>query len=137
MECILTTYYRDKDGYGVVKFQGRSVLAHRLAFVEANGLALSDIDGRVIRHKCDNPSCVNPMHLEPGTNADNQQDKVDRNRQAKGVNNGRAKLTETDVRRIRDLLLQGGSLKKLAAQFSVAPSLIVAIKYRRLWKHVE
>lgn len=136
-DCILTKYYRDKDGYGVVKFGGKSILTHRLAFVEANGLSLSDIDGKVIRHKCDNPSCVNPEHLEPGTNADNQRDKVERNRQAKGSRNGRAKLTDDDVRCIRELLREGVTQKQLATRFRVARSLISVIGSRRLWRHIE
>ncbi len=31
-------------------------------------------DGWVIRHKCDNPRCINPAHLVPGTKAANTRD---------------------------------------------------------------
>jgi hypothetical protein len=37
-------------------------------------------DGMQIRHKCDNPPCVNPDHLIPGTAADNSRDMVERRR---------------------------------------------------------
>lgn len=37
-------------------------------------------DGMQIRHKCDNPPCVNPEHLIPGTAADNSRDMVKRRR---------------------------------------------------------
>ncbi|WP_428985700.1 HNH endonuclease [Sinomonas terricola] len=37
-------------------------------------------DGAHILHSCDNPPCVNPGHLRPGTRFDNMQDKVLRGR---------------------------------------------------------
>lgn len=37
-------------------------------------------DGMVVRHKCDNPGCVNPEHLELGTQKDNARDTSSRNR---------------------------------------------------------
>lgn len=49
-------------------------LAHRVVYCIANGLDLSQIDGQVIRHKCDNTRCVNPEHLEIGTQQDNIRD---------------------------------------------------------------
>jgi hypothetical protein len=37
-------------------------------------------DGQKVRHKCDNPLCCNPMHLELGTQGDNEDDKYVRDR---------------------------------------------------------
>lgn len=36
--------------------------------------------GPVLRHRCDNPPCINPAHLEPGTQADNVRDMAERGR---------------------------------------------------------
>jgi hypothetical protein len=65
--------------YGVVFFEGKVQLAHRVAFRLARGYW--PLNGR---HSCDNPPCCNPAHLLDGTHADNMADKVARGRQARG-----------------------------------------------------
>lgn len=52
--------------------------AHRFSWALHNG-GYPDA-GLVVRHKCDNPVCVNPKHLEVGTQKDNVADMVDRGR---------------------------------------------------------
>lgn len=86
------------EGYGMFWFGGRAQRAHRLAWVLLRGPIPK---GMVLRHKCDNPRCVNPDHLEPGTQMDNVRDMLEREREAKGEKNGAAKLTEAQVRAIR------------------------------------
>ena len=51
----------------------------------------------------------------------------------KGSRHGRAKLTEDDVRAIRQSDLSG---VQLARAFSVTPSVICGIRRRRTWTHV-
>ncbi|NIC05759.1 HNH endonuclease [Billgrantia bachuensis] len=60
--------------------EGRTIGAHRVAYCKANGLQLASIDGLVVRHKCDNKSCVNPAHLEVGDHSDNIRDAIERGR---------------------------------------------------------
>lgn len=59
----------------------------------------------IIRHKCDNPSCINPNHLLIGTHKDNSNDKIERGRYnakgLKGIKNPRCKLKEKDIFAIR------------------------------------
>jgi hypothetical protein len=65
-----------KKGYGnnfqvVVDGEPRYILPHRLSFYLSNGEYPP-----LIRHKCDNSSCVNPDHLESGSHRQNQLDKT-------------------------------------------------------------
>lgn len=77
MQCIEVTTGRSGDGYGLSHVPvGRNssvmVYAHRVAFEKAWGITLKA--GQVVRHTCDNPPCVNPLHLMLGTQGDNMRD---------------------------------------------------------------
>lgn len=54
------------------------IKAHRVSFAIANGR--EPAPGLIVRHKCDNPPCVNPAHLCEGTIADNNWDTYRRGR---------------------------------------------------------
>lgn len=88
---------RATNGYGKAR---RDNSAHRLAYEAWVGPIP---EGHVVRHKCDNPPCINPAHLETGTHRDNMSDMVSRGRGrgTPGVNHRAAKLTEQDVLDIR------------------------------------
>lgn len=67
---------RVQDGYGQIGWKdsaGRSqaARAHRVAFEIHFGPIDDDLE---IMHACDNPSCVNPLHLVAGTHQDNMRD---------------------------------------------------------------
>jgi hypothetical protein len=72
---------RNNCGYGRVTVQGKKVLVHRLAYE----LWVGPIPrGLVVRHRCDNPACCNPAHLEVGTRRENTQDMMRRGRWSNG-----------------------------------------------------
>lgn len=58
-------------GYGTFRYRGRQEPAHRVMYGWVNGPVLCN---SVIRHKCDNKSCVNPDHLISGSQSDNVRD---------------------------------------------------------------
>lgn len=75
--CWLWTGCRSAGGYGLVGFRGHRTYAHRVAFELAHG----PLGAReVVRHRCDNPPCVNPEHLERGSYKDNIRDSIERGR---------------------------------------------------------
>lgn len=65
------------DSYGQIHILGKHWAAHRLSFYLANRYLPP-----VVRHRCDNRLCVNPHHLEGGTQTDNMRDVVIRHRHA-------------------------------------------------------
>lgn len=134
--CWNWTASTTDDGYGLFRLDGRLQYAHRLSFEMATGFPLDTED--VIRHSCDNPRCVYPGHLLLGTHADNVADKVERGRHQYGSRHHAAKLSEEDVRWIRQLLEAGDvTQKQIADSFGVDCSVISRIANREVWKHVD
>jgi hypothetical protein len=65
------------EGYGTVTVDGRTKLAHRVAYELTHGAIAR---GLVLLHACDARACCNPAHLEPGTHRDNARDRADKHR---------------------------------------------------------
>lgn len=76
-ECWSWRGSKHKFGYGWFRVNGKTMLAHRVAYELARGPLPQ---GSVILHTCDNPECTNPDHLARGTHADNVADKLSKGR---------------------------------------------------------
>jgi HNH endonuclease len=67
-----------KGGYGRFRMGDKRVQASRVAWEMEHGRPLPpELDAL---HSCDNPPCVNPAHIWPGTAADNVRDAVAKGR---------------------------------------------------------
>ena len=76
-ECLEWRGHRNKHGYGVKRFNKKTMLAHRVSYLISNG----DIpDLMCVLHRCDNPCCVEPSHLWLGTHQDNMDDMNEKGR---------------------------------------------------------
>lgn len=129
-ECWEWQSVRNHRGYGKFWLNGRTDLAHRASYRIHHGPIPV---GLAVRHRCDNPPCVNPAHLLVGTGKDNARDALERDRYRRGSRNGRAKLTEQQVSEIRRLRQQGETQKALAEQFGVSRSAIQFVLNGRNW----
>lgn len=82
-ECWEWQGGRNYDGYGIFHLDiGKSIGAHRYAFKLSRGYLPKTLH---ILHDCDNPPCCNPKHLYSGTQQENMEDKLIRNRLFKGA----------------------------------------------------
>lgn len=130
--CWLWIGGTNGDGYGQVRFQGRQVSVHRMAYELTYGET-----ELFVCHECDTPSCCNPEHLFPGTHQDNMDDKSKKGRNNRGVDQRLAKLTEEDVISIRVEYAAGGVTQQdLADKYSISrTSISLAVNYKS-WKHI-
>lgn len=155
-DCWEWTGTRLRSGYGVLSVQGAKLRAPRVSYE----LALGPIpDGLWVLHRCDNPPCVNPLHLFLGSHADNMADMTAKGRRwsasgdlnparlhpdrlARGARNGRhtvpgrTKLVAADIPVIRRRLKAGESQRAIAADYGIARSVIGDIGAGRKWGHV-
>lgn len=153
---------RNKEGYGMIQFKIENkkyhCLAHRLSFEISNNIELETSD--IICHKCDNPACINPKHLFKGTHKDNVEDRVKKDRSAKGKLNGRytygynskynliekpksgfielfnRKLDEKQVLEVRDLISKNIPLKQISEVLSISYNTVKDIKSNRAYSKI-
>lgn len=98
---------RFDNGYGRLSHQCQTHKAHRASHEVWVGPIP---EGHVVRHKCDNPPCINPEHLETGTVAENHDDMWSRGRRPKNY-----KFSDAEVREMRNLAAAGMTLKEISA----------------------
>lgn len=125
---------RECGGYGRFSMNGKKVKTHRAAYETWVGPIH---EGMVVRHMCDNPPCINPEHLELGTQKDNMRDRDERGRHTpvRGEKHGCAKLTWDNVNEIRSLWSTGNyTRKQLAEDFGVALTTIDKVVRNKTWK---
>jgi hypothetical protein len=118
-DCLVFTGCRNRAGYGRVSLgDNRQALAHRVVWRRHNPTAP---EPSVVMHTCDNPPCVERMHLQAGTRAENSADMVAKGRSplSRGERSGRAKLTSEQVAEIIRLRSAGHTTVAIAAQFGI------------------
>lgn len=132
--CI--EYASTKHKYGLVSItldgKRKSVPAHRAMYMAMND-CLGLPSNVHIRHKCDNPRCMNVEHLEPGTPKDNMQDCIERGRRAKAYVYAQ-RLREHDTAKVEAIRNATGKYKHIAQEHGVSVGYVSKLKRGRLKK---
>jgi hypothetical protein len=129
-ECWLWTSQL-RDGYGTFWLSGKVVGAHRFSLF----LEIGEYEGNAL-HTCDNPQCVRPSHLFPGTQQENMDDMYGKERRNR--HQGYQKVSERKVIKLSpqdvvDILEElkkpyWGQVSALARRYGVTHGLISQIK---------
>jgi hypothetical protein len=140
-ECI--SHHKDRKGYPIITVNYKNFHMSRYIYEIHHGPIPK---GLMVRHKCDNPACINPDHLEIGTAYDNVHDMIDRGRAKHGntppppsigSKNKIAKLNEQKVVDILKRLEKGESQASIARDYGVNRVRICEIAKGKSWKHVK
>lgn len=134
IECI--SHCKDKCGYTRIRVNGKHERLFRYIYEQKYG---GIPKGMLVRHKCDNPSCVNIEHLEIGTPKDNVRDMIERGRDcfhkpnltSRGEKNSNNKLSENQV---KEIYLSKGKYKEFSIKFNISRTLIWRIRNKIDWK---
>jgi hypothetical protein len=103
------------QGYGRLWVEGKLQRAHRFVYT----VFVGDIpEGLRVCHHCDNPRCVNPECLFPGTDKDNMMNSASKRRMSK------CKLSQDQCDEIRALSKQGWTQAALGVKFGVTAAAI-------------
>ena len=108
----------NRDGYGDFFCRGKDYGAHELAVSFSRGeKRLPTLD---TCHTCDNPACCNPSHLRFDTRQSNVDDMFRRGRVRLGENSPNARLTDQQVREMRERRANGALQNELAEIYGVS-----------------
>ena len=129
---------KNNAGYPLFSYKGRMISATKTAYSLYYKRRIPK--GWVVSHTCDKVDCMNPDHLYITSRSDLTQElyKTGRMKPAnqKGANNPNSKLTEDDVRAIRQKKVEGVTHSVLAEEYGVTKTTISQIYNRKLWAHV-
>lgn len=129
--CRIWQGSTNASGYGTFWDGAKVVKAHRWIFLQVYGY-----EPPVVMHRCDKPACVNwERCLAPGTKATNSADMVSKGRQQKGSGHYFAKLSEADVREIREAHVDGLLTQRMLGEvYGVNPSCISDVITGESWR---
>ncbi len=124
---------RNRQGYGRIPWQGKLAMAHKVSWELRNGPVPV---GLLVRHKCHNPPCCNPEHLELGTQKDNMQDAVKAGRTFRPKGQIPRRLTAEKAAEVRAKANEGTRSSVLARAYGVSWNQIRRIVRGEAWRMV-
>lgn len=124
----------NSQGYGQLSLNSKTAKAHRVSYAEEHG---EIPEGMNVLHFCDTPACINPDHLFLGTLDENNKDRNQKQRQARGESHACALLTEEDIPIIKQRYADGDSIAAIARRYSMSHGAIWKVVNGITWRHVN
>lgn len=132
----------NSQNYGVISINSKKIRANRFSYEHYYGTFDNKL---IVCHHCDNPACVNPIHLFLGSQSDNMKDCFKKGRHPVflsmnrpcGEDSGPSKLKEKEVIDILNKIKNGFSDAFIGKQYNVHRGTILAIRKRKTWRHVS
>lgn len=123
------------SGYGVFSLNKKYIRAHRASYILHKGEIKDEL---LVLHSCDVRNCVNPDHLHLGTPKDNMEEMIERKRARypRGEDRPDCKLTDEQVREIRNLRKKGISGKEIAIKFKISLQYVYEISWGKYRNYV-
>jgi len=119
-------------GYGTIKHYRQTHLAHRLSY---RLHALYPIEPEVVMHRCDNPECVNPLHLVGGTHSNNRRDCIRKGRHVMPQDVGKNPAQVLTAEQAIEIYNDPRSIRALGREYGVSKSTVSDIKRGLTWAH--
>ena len=113
-ECWSWAGVKNEHSYGVMTFTTGNVFAHRVSYF----LFVGPIPpAAFVLHKCHNPECSNPSHLQLGTQLDNM-------RMSREAGRLQRRIPIDDIKLIEQRRLAGETLASIATSYNCTPQCI-------------
>ncbi|WP_425602843.1 HNH endonuclease [Hoeflea algicola] len=127
-----------KDGYLhlAIRYGGERFHKKAHQYVAAAFLGPKPFEGAQVAHADGTRTNNTPENLRWVTCKENHADREKHGRAPKGARNGRSRLRDSEVLRIRELLSAGLTQNDIADQFNVCASTISHINTRKYWSHL-
>lgn len=123
--CLEWIGATDRDGYGKITFNRKSMRPHRLAYkVLCNPDLKSD---QQLNHTCHNRLCWNPNHVYVGTQQQNIDDREAAGNTRRGAHHHSTKVNDGVIGDIWRLRAEGKTIKQIAICLSLGISTISGI----------
>lgn len=119
------------QGYGRMMINRQYHRVHRLSYEAFRGPIP---DGLVVRHTCDTPACIYPLHLKSGTTKQNIHDAIERKRfRPRGKDH---LLSEVEIKEIARRYHAGESTKDMGQEFGLNRNYIMRLINQEYWREL-
>jgi hypothetical protein len=123
--CLEWNKYRLPGGYGRTRYEGRNMLAHRVAWLVAGG---EIPEGMCVCHHCDNPACCNPEHMFLGTHKENTEDARSKGRLNVPRPNQTQRVRKFTHEQIDAIRSEEGLLGAIALKYGCTPAYVSMLR---------